>query len=148
MKRFSVFATVILITVCFFLFRVSSQPKEAPKVAARTVSGKLRATITLSQPVVWSNEHGKLQISFKLVNESNEIIDPKIESWQVLANGASFRRGARVPWTGPFPMNARALPPGGSTGYNQRPMDNKPGDYTLRWEGDDFMSPPVKLRVY
>jgi hypothetical protein len=114
---------------------------------------ELWAAITVLEPIFSEGQTQNLQLEFGLVNESRTMAYPNVESSHLFINGAQ-------PQDGPFGVVIRngfgprtsdfaALPPGHSLrfGYAMGKYFEKPGIYTVRWEGEHFRAPDLIFRV-
>lgn len=124
------------------------------------VGQSLWAAISVSHPVFDADviSEDPFLIHLALVNDGDKIIDPELESSQLLVNGKEL--GADWSFTisiGPRDHRFQALPPGdhlamtyslgrdfqGVLGRHFR----EPGIYRVSWKGKRFQSPEIVFRV-
>src|SRR5262249_54659957 len=88
-------------------------------------------------------------ITFTLVNDGNQVIDPKIPSARIVVNGKPLPDSGLIFGNGPRDARFTALPPGDHLlfGYALGSHFKKPGVYRVHWEGEGFRSPEVVFRV-
>ena len=111
---------------------------------------KLWSAISVTQPVVHLKEAGKLQVFFAVVNDGDTVADPHIESSHLFVNGAEPKDWAFVISNGLRTSYFTALPPGQALSFTYQLGSRyfaTPGIYTVRWEGPNFRSPEITLRV-
>jgi hypothetical protein len=121
----------------------SQGPKPNPTV-------KLWAAITVPQPIFYESSLEDLSMSFAVVNDGVSTIDPNIESSHLLINGVEPKDWFIVIGNGPRNEWFSALLPGQvlQFGYHLGPRYfQKPGVYTVRWQGENFKSPELTFRV-
>jgi len=116
-------------------------------------SPKLWAAITVQEPIFSEGQTQSLQLAFGLVNDSRTVANPDIQSSHLFINGVEPQDGpfGAVVRDGSGPQTADfgALSPGHSLrfGYAMGSYFEKPGVYTVRWEGRHFRAPDLIFRV-
>jgi hypothetical protein len=111
---------------------------------------KLWAAISVPQPIFYQDRIEDLQISFALVNDGGSTVNPNVESSHLFINGVEPQDWSFVISNGPRNEWFKALPPAQDLlfGYQLGPRYfQKPGIYTVRWEGENFKSPELTFRV-
>ncbi|HJZ54035.1 MAG TPA: RNA polymerase sigma factor [Gemmataceae bacterium] len=127
-------------------------PRRAQPTAAAEKGPKLWAAISINQPVFLQDEEtgpGLFQIQFTVVNDGDAVIDPEIESSQLIINGKEFKDWKLVIGNGPRTGEWKALPAGRYVqfGYALGSYFNEPGVYKVSWKGKHFESPEIVFRV-
>ncbi|HEU0143483.1 MAG TPA: hypothetical protein VFQ47_01740 [Nitrososphaera sp.] len=116
---------------------------------AQQQSLNLWAAISVSDPLFRESWTKDLTIHFTLVNDGNEIIDPKIESSKIIINGEALESSGFIFSNGPRSKNWNALAPRDalrfSIGLNE--YFKKPGIYKVSWKGQNFEAPQITFRV-
>jgi hypothetical protein len=141
------FATGVL-AVAISLFAQGSRP-----ATSKQESTKLWAVITVQQPIFSEGQTQNLQLEFGLVNDGRTVANPHIESSHLFINGVEPQDGpfGAVVRDGFSPQTADfgALAPGHSLrfGYAMGRYFEKPGTYTVRWEGQHYRAPDLIFRV-
>jgi hypothetical protein len=109
----------------------------------------LWAAVGVSKPLFREGQTKDLRITFALVNDGVEALDPEIASSEIIVNGAALRDSGFILGNGPKPLDWKALPPGGSLefGYALGEYFGKPGTYRVAWKGKNFEARPVDFRV-
>ena len=108
------------------------------------------AAISVPQPIIEEGgdvEH--LPINFGVVNDGHATVDPNVESSHLFINGVEPPDWSFVIHNGIRGSSFYALPPGQALefGYLLGPRYfQKPGAYTVRWEGENFKSPELTFR--
>jgi hypothetical protein len=110
----------------------------------------LWAAISVPQPIFYQDRIEDLQMTFAVVNDGGSTVDPKIGSSHLLINGVEPQDWSFVIGNGPRNEWFNALPPGKTLQFTYLlgpRYFQKPGVYTVRWEGDNFKSPDLTFRV-
>jgi hypothetical protein len=138
-----ILAAVILAAVPGLL---PTEAQNRPKGEAHPI--KLWAAISVSQPIFDVRQVEKLDISFAVTNDGDTTINPKVGSSHLFINGVEPKDWYLVIGNGPKPIDD-LLPPGRSLqfGYVMGRYFEKPGIYTLRWQGENFRAREVTFRV-
>jgi hypothetical protein len=129
-----------------------SAPQGQPRGQDQTTkpTSKLWAAISVPQPIFYQDRIEDLQMSFALVNDGGSTVDPKIGSSHLLINGVEPQDWFFVIGNGPRNEWFNALPPGQTLQFTYLlgpRYFQKPGDYTVRWQADDFKAADLTLRV-
>ena len=127
-------------------------PRRTPPAAAAEKGPKLWAAISINQPVFLQHEEtapGLFQIQFTVANDGDAVVDPEIESSQLIVNGKEFKHWNLVIGNGPRTGEWKALPAGRYVrfGYAMGSYFNEPGVYKVSWKGKHFESPEIVFRV-
>lgn len=109
----------------------------------------LWASLSVSRPLFHAGWTKDLSISFTLVNDGIETIDPKIESSKIVVNGVELENSGFILGNGPRDARWNALSPGDALEFTYALEDyfKKPGIYRVSWKGDNFESPTIIFRV-
>jgi RNA polymerase sigma factor (sigma-70 family) len=114
------------------------------------VQKKLWAAMSVNHPLFRRGVNtSQLQFEFALVNESDEVIDPKLPGYpRLIVNGKELDLSSR-PFAGPRDRRFQALPPGDSLQFGLAGEDDfcKPGIYRVYWQGEGYRSNEVVFRV-
>jgi hypothetical protein len=128
------------------LFIAAEPPKEAAKVKA-----KLWAGISVNEPVFKQGGGKKVSILLALVNDGGDIIDPELDSSQLLVNGKLAKNWDITIGNGPRDDRFKALPAGDYLGfgyaYDLAEYFTTPGIYKVCWKVKGFRTPEVVFRV-
>jgi RNA polymerase sigma factor (sigma-70 family) len=111
---------------------------------------KLWAGMSVNQPLFRAgHDTNLLQFNFALVNEGDKVVDPKIPGYpRLIVNGKELDLSS-IPGVGPRDERFKALPPDDNLqfGMGAGRWFDKPGVYTVYWQGDGFRSNEVTFRV-
>jgi hypothetical protein len=124
----------------------TERPGEEPKPTP-----KLWAAISVPQPIYvegYETEH--LQIYFGVYNDGASAVGPNVESSHLYINGVEPQDWPFVIGNGIRNDLFRSLPPGEILQFTYLlgpQYFQKPGVYTLRWEGESFKSSELTFRV-
>ena len=142
------FAVPLVLAAAILLSQ--GQPKSQQQATENTLS----AGIAFQEPIYTISEMNRVLTCFALFNHGPSTVNPKVESSHLLINGvepknwpflikATVERFSR---TMPF---LNSLPPGGHLRFDCPIAEyfEKPGVYTLRWQGESFRSPDLTVRV-
>jgi hypothetical protein len=112
-------------------------------------SGNLWAGISANHSTFKQEETKNLRIEFSLVNDGDEVIDPRIPESRVIINGKELADSVSA-FSG-FGKHAgfNSLSPGESLRFDWLLGDyfKEPGIYQVSWKGTGFLSSEVVLRV-
>ncbi len=126
-----------------------AQAAAKPGTADQKNAGSLWAGLSVNHPIFKAGQSQDLRIEFTLVNDGDQVIDPKILESQIVINGkelsdsgvilGSVQKGARF----------RALPPGESLQFDCPLGDQfkEPAIYRVSWKGAGFRSSELVFRV-
>jgi hypothetical protein len=139
-------AGIVVVIAGFALAQDHASQGQKPKPTA-----KLWAAITVPQPIFEEGDDVEhLQINFGVVNDGQSMVNPNVESSHLFINGVEPPDWSFVIHNGIRGSSFYALPPGQALrfGYLLGPRYfQKPGVYTVRWEGENFKSPELTFRV-
>jgi hypothetical protein len=117
------------------------KPKQSP----------LWAAITVPQPIyVEGSETDRLQIYFGVFNDGHSAVSPNVESSHLYINGVEPQDWWFVISNGIRNELFSSLPPGQALQFTYLlgpRYFQKPGIYTVRWDGENFRSPELTFRV-
>jgi len=106
------------------------------------------AALTVNHAVFSQGATNDLMLEFTLINDSAEVLDPKITDSRLIINGKELTDSAVILRNVP---RARfdPLPPGGKVqfGCALGKYFAKPGVYLVSWNGTNFRSPLVAFQV-
>lgn len=110
---------------------------------------KLWAAISIPKPVFPHNRTDDLAISFAIVNDGHSAVNPGVGSSRLFINGVELVDWHLIASNGPGTSFFEALPPGRTLmfGKGMKKYFEKPGVYTVRWEGQNFRAPDMTFRV-
>jgi hypothetical protein len=116
-----------------------------------TPTSKLWAAITVPQPIVEEGgETDRLQIYFGIYNGGDSTVSPNVESSHLFVNGVEPPDWQIVISNGIRNELFASLPPGQTLQFTYLlgpRYFQKPGIYTVRWQGENFKSPELTFRV-
>jgi hypothetical protein len=111
-----------------------------PKIA------NLWAALTVNDSTFKQGQTKELRIEFRLVNDGDKVIDPKIAESHMVINGKELTDIGSV-----FGKYAplKALSPGESLRFDWLMGDyfKEPGTYEVSWKGVDFQSSKIVFRI-
>ena len=114
-------------------------------------TSKLWAAITVPQPIYLEGYETKhLEIYFAVYNDGDLAVGPQVESSHLFINGVEPENWSYVIGNGIRNDLFRSLPSGEILQFNYLlgpAYFVKPGIYTVRWEGENFKSPELTIRV-
>jgi RNA polymerase sigma factor (sigma-70 family) len=107
------------------------------------------AGISVNKPVFQEGATGELQFFFTLVNDTDQVIDPKVGAAKIVVNGKALADSAFILSNGPRDGRFTALPPGDllEFGAGLGRYFEKPGVYRVSLQGEMFLSAEVVFRV-
>jgi|ERR1700680_1609756 len=110
---------------------------------------KLWATISVHPTIYYEGNTDALQVHFGLVNDGSSTVNPNIESSHLLINGVEPKDWSNVIINGLRTPSFRALPPGQTLDFSYvlGRYFQKPGVYTVGWQGAHFKAADITLRV-
>jgi hypothetical protein len=112
------------------------------------LTAKLWAAVYVARPLVHVSEVDSLLVNFVVVNDGPTVVDPRIGASHLLINGSEPRSWSLQINNGIQTNLFTSLPPGKVLEFGrQLGYFRKPGVYTLKWEGPDFVSPEMTFRV-
>lgn len=125
---------------------------DLPAEEAAVPETKLWAGLGVTSPIIEAEAvtQGEFfTVSFSLVNDGDENIDPKIRSSQFLINGKELSDWGFIVGNGPKDDRFESLPPGDCLRFAYAMGDDfaEPGVYTIQWKGEGFASAEVVFRV-
>ena len=110
---------------------------------------RLWAAITVNQPIFVEGQTERLNMTFTLVNDGVETINPGIAATHLVVNGKELADSVMIFGNGPRDARFDALPPGQHLlfGYALGEYFNNHGIYRVSWAGNGFKSPELVFRV-
>ena len=110
---------------------------------------KLWAAMAINQPVFSKNEKGNLTLTFAIVNDGDYTVNPGVAKSHLFINGVELKQWEFINTNGPKGSFNTALPPKRTLlfGYGLGEYFQKPGVYTVRWEGEHFKAPDLTFRI-
>jgi RNA polymerase sigma factor (sigma-70 family) len=120
-----------------------------PEKVGDVKKGTLWAGISVNLPVFHEGDTAALQLFFTIVNDTDQVIDPKIIDSKIIVNGKALADSAFIFGNGPRDGRFTALPAGDvlEFGAGLGRYFDKPGVYRVSWRGEAFRSPEVVFRV-
>jgi hypothetical protein len=112
-------------------------------------AGNLWAGLTVNHPIFRANQTKDLRIEFTLVNDGDQVIDPKIPESRIVINSTELSDSAMILSSVEEGARFKALPPGGSLQFDCLLGDQfkQPGVYRVSWKGAGFQSSEIVLRI-
>jgi len=140
---------MLLVSTCF---AVGVAPAAGPPQENTKVENKLWAAVTVSHPIFEAgraNASDPFTVNFGLMNEGGTIVDPGVESSQLVVNGVELKDWPFIINNGPRDENWKALKAKDclSFRYAMGEQFQKPGVYRLSWKGKGFQTAEVVFRV-
>jgi RNA polymerase sigma factor (sigma-70 family) len=118
--------------------------------AGNRVAKKLWAGMSVNQPLFRVGQNTNLlQFNFALINESDKVIDPEIPGYpRLIVNGKELDLSS-IPGVGPRDERFKALLAGDNLqfGMGAGQFFDRPGVYSVYWQGVGFRSNEVVFRV-
>ena len=145
MSRWLLTAAAIMVT--FLPALAVAQGQDKGKTQVEQV--KLWAAISVQNPVFPKNRAYDLAITFGIVNDGRTPVNPGIGSSRLFINGVELHDWHIIAINGPCTTFCEALPPGRTLLFSKG-LGNcfqRPGVYTVRWEGQDFRTLDLMLGV-
>jgi len=126
-----------------------AQAATKPGTTDQTNVGSLWAGLSVNHPVFKAGRTKDLTIEFTLVNDGNNVIDPKIPESRIVINGKELSDSGLILSSVQKGSRFRALPPGESLQFDCLLGDRfkEPGTYRVFWKGSGFQSSETVLRV-
>jgi hypothetical protein len=125
-------------------FSAPIQGNTVPRIA-----GNLWAALSANHAVFVTGQTKDLRIEFNLVNDGDEVIDPKMAESHIIINDKELIESGSV--LGSVPKEARfnSLAPGESLQFSLLLGNQfkKPGTYRVSWKGAGFQSSEMVLRI-
>jgi|SRR5579862_4436566 len=133
------------------LFQPQAQATQEESQRQNPKQSSLWAAISVPQPVFEAGgETERLQISFGVYNDGASAVGPNVESSHLFINGVEAQDWQIVISSGLRNELFSSLPPGETLQFTYLlglKYFQKPGIYTVRWEGENFKSPDLTFRV-
>jgi hypothetical protein len=126
---------------------------DKPMTEAPTGQKKLWAGISVNRPIFEASANDRPTgpvIYFTVVNDSNDTVDPEMNSSNLFINGTKLTAWPRTISSGPRDVRRwKALPPRDYLFVAIALGDHfaKPGVYTVKWKGEMFESSEITFRV-
>lgn len=138
--------------VCIALLAILVFPAEGSKTETPAPKAKLWAGLTVTSPATAADavaEAKSFMVSFALVNDGEDKIDPEIAASRFLVNGKELKSWDFTIANGPRDQRFTSLAPGQSLqfGYAMGQHFSEPGIYKIQWKGKSFESQMVEFRV-
>jgi hypothetical protein len=110
---------------------------------------KVWAAISVQPTIYWEGNTDALVVHFGLVNDGSSTINPNVESSHLLINGVEPKDWGNVIINGLRTPSFRALPPRQTLNFSYvlGRYFQKPGVYTVGWQGAHFKASDITLRV-
>jgi hypothetical protein len=121
-------------------------------IAAPAPKAGLWAGLSVTSPTVGADDVQDAQffmVSFALVNDGDNAVNPEIDSSQFLVNGKELKDWGFIVGNGPRSKEFESLPAGQALrfGKGMGRYFSKPGVYKVQWKGKSFESAVVEFRV-
>ena len=116
---------------------------EQPKTAS------LWAGLSVNHAIFKAGQTRDLIIEFTLVNDGDNVIDPKIEDSRIVIKGKERTDSGMIISGVQKGSRFKALSPGDSLQFSL-PLGDwfmEPGTYRIAWKGDGYHSPEIVLRI-
>jgi hypothetical protein len=134
---------------------VAAQAARAAQAAAKldtadqTKAGSLWAGLMVNHPIFRAGQTKDLRIEFTLVNDGDQVIDPKIPESRIVINGKELSDSGTILSSVEEGTRSEALPPGESLQFDRLLGDQfkEPGIYRVFWKGAGFQSSEIVLRI-
>ena len=112
-------------------------------------AGSLWAGLSVNHPIFKAGQTKDLRIEFTLVNDGDQVIDPKIPESQIVINGKELSDSGLILSSVQKGARSEALSPGESLQFDCLLGDQfkEPGIYRVSWKGAGFHSPEIVLRI-
>jgi Carboxypeptidase regulatory-like domain len=139
--------------------KLQAAPTYSPTVVAaqgqqkdqgqKTKISNLWAAISIPQPIIFKADTEKIQLYFALFNDGTSTINPKIGESRLFINGVELNDWHFMLSNGLRGAFWNSLPPGHSEIFSPvlGSCFQKPGVYTVRWQGQNFSAPAITFRV-
>ena len=111
--------------------------------------GSLWAGLSANHPIFRAGQANDLRIEFTLVNDGDQVIEPKIPESRIVINGKELSDSGTILSSVQKGTRVKALPPGENLQFDCLVGDQfkEPAIYRVSWKGADFHSPEVVLRI-
>src|ERR1035441_9439450 len=145
MSRWRFTSAAIMVTALTALAVAQRQDKGNTQVE----QVKVWAAISVQNPVFPKNRAYDLAITFAIVNDGRTPVNPGLGSSRLFINGVELHDWHMIVTNGPCTSFCEALPPGRTLLFSKGlgTYFQKPGVYTVRWEGQNFRTFDLTLRV-
>jgi hypothetical protein len=112
-------------------------------------AGSLWAGLSVNRPIFRAGQAKDLRIEFTLVNDGDQVIDPKIPESQIVINGKELSDSGSILSSVQKGAHSEALSPGESLQFDCLLEDQfkQPGVYRVSWKGAGFQSSEIVLRI-
>jgi hypothetical protein len=139
------FALIIAVSLTLPVVGAGQGRNEGQRHAKQT----LWAAMTVQQPVIPKSRINDLTITFAIVNDGDLTVNPGVAASHLFINGVELKQWAFISSNGPKGSFNTALPPKRTLlfGYALGMYFQKPGVYTVGWQGDNFTAPDITFRV-
>ena len=115
----------------------------------RHATQNLWAAMAVQQPVFSKNRINDLTLTFAIVNDGDSTVNPGVAKSHLFINGVELKQWEFINTNGPKGSFNTALPPKRTLlfTYALGTYFQKPGVYTVRWQGENFTAPDITFRV-
>ena len=139
------FALIVAVSLTLPVIAAAQGRNESQRRAKQN----LWAAMTVSQPVIPKNRINDLTITFAIVNDGDSTVNPGVAASHLFVNGVELKQWAFISSNGPKGSFNTALPAKRTLlfVYALGMYFQKPGVYTVRWQGDNFTAPDITFRV-
>lgn len=112
-------------------------------------NAKLWAVMSVQQPVFSKHRINDLTLTFAIVNDGDSTVNPGVAKSHLFINGVELKQWEFINTNGPKGSFNTALPPKRTLlfTYALGNYFQKPGVYTVRWQGENFKAPDLTFRV-
>jgi hypothetical protein len=109
----------------------------------------LWAGLSVNHPVFKAGQTKGLRIEFTLVNDGDQVIDPKIQESRIAINGKELSDSGLILGSVEEGTRFKELPPGESLQFDRLLGDQfkQPGVYRVSWKGAGFQSSEIVFRI-
>jgi hypothetical protein len=109
----------------------------------------LWAAMSINHAVFMTGQTKDLRIEFSLVNDGDQVIDPKIAESHIVINGKELTDSGSILKRSLKEATIKALSPGDTLQFGVVFGDHfkEPGTYRISWQGSGFQSSEIVLRI-
>ena len=141
MKKLMFFVALACVSSAFIIYVNAQEAKQKPA---------LWSAISVSSPLIHEYSSNDWGLYFSLVNDADKVINPQIGSSHLYINGKEPEDWNFVINNGLRSSYDKGLPPGKFILFNyslKQRYFSKPGIYRVLWQGADFKTEEVVVRV-
>ena len=112
-------------------------------------AGSLWAGLSVNHAIFKAGQTKDLIIEFTLVNDGDQVIDPKIADSRIVINGKECTDSGMIFSGVEKGPRFKAVSPGDSLQFSLSLIEQfrEPGTYRLSWTSAEFRSPEIVLRI-